>query len=238
MTTDKNKMAEEIIKKIATNRISTTEIADCLGKQGALPGVLPLSQGQFRVGKVYLAYAYNDINWELHEQLQNVTEGDILVVETHNCTQRAAFGDLVSKFLILYKRVGAVVVNGYLRDAHRLVREGYPIWCKGVTPMGFFNRPNEKPLDPAVIKAWKKAYDGAIAVCDDAGAVIIPPAAVNEQFLEKLDFIELQEDIWYYCVDTKKWSTYETVCLKKYLDTELLPAELREKFQAFIDQTP
>ena len=233
----KNGVAEEIIRKITINRISTTEVADCLGKKGALSGVLPLNEGQFRVGKIFLAYAYNASNWELHEQLQYVNEGDILIVETSNCGERAAFGDLVSKYLTLYKRVAAIVVNGYLRDAHRLVRESYPIWCKGVTPIGYFNKKNDDELDSKIIEAWKETYQGAIAVCDDAGVVIIPPDSVNEEFLEKLDFIELQEDIWYYCVDTKKWTTYDTVCLKKYLDTELLPDELREKFKAFLKQT-
>ena len=55
----------------------------------------------------------------------------------------------------------------------------------------------------------------------------------NKDFLEKLDFIELQEDIWYHCIDTKKWSTFETVCLKKYMDTGLLPKEYKTKFEEF-----
>jgi peptide-methionine (S)-S-oxide reductase len=35
---------------------------------------------------------------------------------------------------------------------------------------------------------------------------------INEELLSKLEFIELQEDIWYYCIDTLKWSTYKTIC--------------------------
>ena len=36
------------------------------------------------------------------------------------------------------------------------------------------------------------------------------------EFYKKLEWIEEQEDIWFDCIDRKKWNTFETVCLKKY----------------------
>lgn len=236
MIEEKDDLYTEIIQKIRLNRISTTEVADCLGKKGEIKGINPINRGHFKVGKVFLAYALNESNWELHEQIQNANEDDIVIVEPHNCKERAIFGDLVSKYLLLYKRVSAVVVNGYMRDAHRLIKENYPIWCKGITPIGCYNVKNKSELSPEILNAWRKKYEGAIAVCDDGGVIVIPRESINKDFLEKLDFIELQEDIWYYCVNTKKWSTFETVCLKKYLKTELLPKELSEKFEIFLSK--
>jgi len=236
MNSDAISIREKIIKKIQMNHISTTEIADCLGKTGALEGIVPLNRGHFRVGNIALVYAYNERNYELHQQLESIREGDIVIVETYNCKNRAIFGDLVSKFLILYKRASAIVVNGYMRDAHSLIKENYPVWCKGVTPIGCYNLKNNKKIQKAILQGWNRKYLGSIAVCDDTGVVIIPHESINEDFSEKLDFIELQEDIWYYCVDTKKWSTYDTVSLKKYLDTQMLPDEFRKKFEAFIDK--
>ena len=98
-----------------------------------------------------------------------------------------------------------------------MIKENYPIWCKGFTPVGCFNRKNEKPLDPEIEKAHREKYDGTIAVCDDTGVVIIPKEFHDENFLKKLDDIENQEDIWFECLDHKKWDTYDIVCLKKYL---------------------
>ncbi|MNU05326.1 hypothetical protein D3C72_2500850 [compost metagenome] len=62
----------------------------------------------------------------------------------------------------------------------------------------------------------KEIFDGSIAVCDDTGVVIIPKDKHNDEFIERLEFIEEQEDIWFDCIDRKKWSTFDTVCLKKY----------------------
>jgi len=233
MSEQKERIYEEMIGKIKENRISTTEVADCLNKSGDLPGLMPVNRGHFKVGRVFFAYAYNESNWELHEQAQTVSPDDIVIVETHNCSDRAIFGSLVSKYLLLYRRASAVVVNGYMRDAHQIIKENYPIWCEGLTSIGCFNKKNTAPMDQGMLELWRKKYEGAIAICDDGGVVLIPKERINQEFLEKLDFIELQEDIWSYCINTMKWSTYDTICLKKYLNTELLPKELKDKFETF-----
>ena len=175
MNEHKDYIQDKIIKVIKKNRISTTEVADCLGKTGALHHVIPLNKKHFQVGKIFLAYGYNESNWEIHEQIQNVNEGDIVIVETHNCNDRAVFGELVSKYLILYKGVSAIVVNGYIRDVHKIIKDNYPIWCKGVTPIGCYNEKNGTELNPQIVSEWKKKYEGGIAVCDDGGVVLIPP---------------------------------------------------------------
>ncbi len=65
--------------------------------------------------------------------------------------------------------------------------------------------------------------------CYDSGVVMIPKDKINEKLLTKLEFIEFQEDIWFYCVDTLKMSTFDTVCLKKYLEGDLIDKKLLEK---------
>ena len=45
-------ITEKIIDYIQTNKVSSTEVADCLGKTGAIPNVYPVNPGQFRAGKV------------------------------------------------------------------------------------------------------------------------------------------------------------------------------------------
>ena len=61
-------------------------------------------------------------------------------------------------------------------------------------------------------------YDGAIAVCDASGVVVIPKSEINDEFITKMDNMVEQERIWFECVEQKGWNTYDTVCLKKYKD--------------------
>jgi regulator of RNase E activity RraA len=230
----RDKIRSTVIEKIRKNRISSTEVADCLGKAGALPDALPLNKGHHEVGEIELVYAHNESNWGLHKQIETVPDDCILIVENHECGDKAMFGEIVTKYLILYQGVNAVAVNGKVRDASILYKEDYPVWAKGVTPIGCFNEPNDEPLDEEVISEWHDRYRGGVAVCDDGGVVVIPEEKLTEKFLKKLDFIELQEDIWSYCVDTKNWSTYRTVCEKEYIDADILPEELDDEFEEFV----
>lgn len=211
---------EKIIEKIRTNRISATEVADCMNKTGDIPQVYPLNRGHFKVGLVKWTYAWNESNYEHHEQIAEVDSRVILLTEPFQCGERAIFGDLVSKYLILYRQVEALVVMGKLRDLPHLIKENYPIWLTGGSPIGCFNTKSEVGLDEKIIAQRKSYYDGSIGVCDDSGVVVIPKELHNEAFMKKLDWIEEQEDIWFDCIDRRKWSTYDTVCLKKYLNDD------------------
>jgi len=162
-----------IIDKIKKNKISTTEVADCLNKSGNIPLVKPINKGHFRVGKIYLVYGYDESNWTIHEQLQEAEQDSIILVETYNLKERAVFGSLVSKYLLLYKGVSAIVVNGNMRDGGTLIKENYPIWCKNLTPIGSFNKMHEASLDSKIVNKWKYKYEGAIAVCDGFIALIL-----------------------------------------------------------------
>lgn len=208
----------DIITYIKENCVSTTEVADCLGKTGAVPGILPLIVGGFAVGEIKYVYTYAESNWELHKQIENIDKNKIVFVDGIECGDRAIFGELVSKYLVLYRQAKAIVVDGKIRDVHRLIKERYPIWSKGVTPEGCFNVKPEKTIDEGVINKRIEYFEGAIMVCDDSGVVVIPKEYHNEQFLKKLHDIEEQENIWFDCIDRRKWSTFETVCLKRYLE--------------------
>ena len=207
---------EQIIKYIRVNKVSTTEVADCLGKTGVLPNVMPVNRGQFQVGKVKWVYAYNESNWDVHEQVRDTEKDDIVYIETFQCGDRAIVGELVSKYILLYRQAAAIVTNTKMRDAHRLIKGQYPIWCTGFSPVGCFNMKNSQPFDQAIIKDRMENVNGSIMVCDDSGVVIIPKEQITEDMLQKLIAIEEQEDIWFDCIDRRKWDTFDTVCLKKY----------------------
>lgn len=221
---------EDALRLITDNRISTTEVADILGKSGQIDGVGALNQGMFRAGEVKFVYAINNSNFELHRQLAECEDikDKILFVYNVNC-DRAIFGDLVSKYIMLYKRAKAIVVNGKLRDAHRLIKERYPIWLSGVSPIGCVNYENGSDIDPTVLTSLKDQYDGSIMVCDDSGVVMIPKEKIDDSLMAKLKFIELQEDIWFYCVDTLKMSTFDTVCKKCYLDKGVIDSNILDQ---------
>lgn len=183
-----------------------------------LPDILPCTPGYHKAGIIKWVYAYDESNWPVHEQIQNIEDGYIVYIDSYHCNGRAIFGQLVSKYLLLYHQSEAIIVQGKIRDAAAIIREKWPIWCSGYTPIGCFN---DKPVHE-IDQEWKNEhrnyYDGAIAVCDDCGVVVIPKEFHNETFLASLFSIEEQEDIWFERLDHYKENTFDIVCRKKYLN--------------------
>ena len=212
---------DKIIDYLVRNRVSTTEVADCLGKTGVLPNLLPCNKGYYKAGRIFWVYAYDESNWPVHEQIQGIDEDCIVYIDTYNCIDRAIFGELVSKYILLYHQSRAIVVNGKMRDAAELIRQNWPIWCNGFTPVGCFNKKPDVGPDLSWVNEHRELYHGAIAVCDDCGVVVIPKGQITEDFLTKLYHIEDQEDIWFDRLDHYKESTFEIVFKKKYLQDEV-----------------
>lgn len=224
--------SEQILAYCAENRVSSTEVADALGKSGVLPRVQPLTFGQYRVGVVRTIFTANASNYAIHEQIREVQKGEVVIIFAHACEERALIGDLVSKYLLLYRGAAAVVVAGLVRDAARLRREGYAVWAEGVTPLGCHNEPADA-FPEALERQLRQQYEAGIAVCDDGGVAVMPAAALDQNMLTRLRQIEMQEDIWFFCLDTLKWDTKKIVCDRAYLtEQDLLSsthiAQLRE----------
>ncbi len=216
---------------IESNRISSTELADALDKNGVMPGFISVNPGKFLTGKMHYVYAHSQSNWPIHEQIRELPADCVIFVDTFGCEDKAVFGDLVAKYILLYQKARGIIVNGLLRDIPDLRKYGFPIWCRGFTPLGCYNLevPESNEVSSLAKSAKARLQDG-IVVCDDSGCTMIEANQVNETLFCKLEMIELQEDIWAYCINTLKWSTYDTVCLRKYLtNSEVLPEFLREK---------
>ena len=222
-------MRQEILDFILENRVNTTEVADALGKKGVIPGVLPINPEQFRAGKVKCVFAANFSNYDVHEQIREIDKDSVVIIFTYNCEGRSIIGELIAKYVLLYQRATAVVVEGSVRDVAALKRERFSVWSKGVSPIGCFN----KPADPFPVDFKEEIlnkFEGAIAVCDDGGVVIIPNDQHTKEMLERLERIEIQEDVWFFCLDALKWDTKKIVCDKAYLnEAEELPAVFKSK---------
>jgi len=205
----------KIIEYIKANRVSTTEVADAMYKMGELdPRLRCLVPGSRAVGVVHYVPAVEGSNYYTHKYLRDTPRDSVVYVDAQTCGGLAIFGGLVVKFLMLYRQAAGVVVGGLVRDAHQILKEKWPVWAYGTTPIGCVNK--DVPFDENYYLQRKKEIDGAIIVADDCGVIIIPEEKQTEELCERLEFIEWQEDMWFDCIDRRKWDTFDTVCLKKY----------------------
>lgn len=220
--------ATMILDYCRENRISTTEVADALDKSGVLPKVGPINFNQYQAGPVRAIFTAHNSNYSVHEQIRDVKKGEVVIIFTHQCGERAIIGDLVAKFILLYKGAAALVVQGMVRDAAGLRRQDYAVWSEGVSPLGCFNTPSD-PYPKDNEEQMRAAYDRGIAICDDGGVTVIPHDKLDAEMLDRLKQIEMQEDIWFFCLDTLKWDTKKIVCDKAYLTEQDLLSNVHIK---------
>lgn len=214
-------IAQKIIDYIQENNVSTTEVGDCLGKTGAILGVSPLNRGHFAVGKIHYVYAHSNTNWSIHEQIRELPTDRIIFVDQIGVYNRALFGELVAAYIMERFHSRAIVSMGLMRDARELIQRDYPMWCTGITPEGCFNVKRDETPDIKVIsKRNREYYQDAIAVCDDCGVVVIPKEQINQEMFDKIVAMEEQEHLWFHYILEEGWNTFDTVCLKKYLQQE------------------
>jgi regulator of RNase E activity RraA len=222
---------KEVLNYIIDNRLGSTEVADGLGKKGVLQlDLQPLIPGTFLAGEVQYMYTMNESNWPIHEQAENALKDKVVYIDSIDCANKALFGELVAKFFILYKGVKGLVVNGRLRDIPHLKKYGFPIFFTGTSPLGVYNRQTELTIQQKThIEKRMELIDGSLIVCDDSGVTFIDKSYNQDELLNRMIMIEAQEDIWSYCINVLKWSTYRTICMKDYLShPEVLPPHFKE----------
>jgi regulator of RNase E activity RraA len=221
----------KVLDYIIDNRLGSTEVADGLGKKGVLQlDLQPLIPGTFLAGEVQYMYTMNESNWPIHEQAENALNGKVIYIDSIDCEDKALFGELVAKYFILYKGVKGLVVNGRLRDIPHLKKYGFPIFFTGVSPLGVYNRETQLSDEQMTfVNKRKVLFEGSIIVCDDSGVTVVDKSYDKDELLRRMIMIEAQEDIWSYCINVLKWSTYKTICKKDYLKKpEVLPPHFKE----------
>ncbi len=212
----------KIIEVLRELNLSTTEVADALGKNGVIPQCYPIdpTQRETKIGYVRPIFASNSSNYDLHEQIRHVEAGEIPVIFCENCDGRAIIGELISTFLVEKKGAVAVVVNGLVRDLRSLVKAGLPVWCTGVSPIGCYNVPSA-PFTTERETELQAKYEGTLAICDEVGVVAIPQSRFNREMVNALYKIHDQEKIWFHCLNVLGWDTKKIVCDKAYLTEEI-----------------
>jgi regulator of RNase E activity RraA len=215
---------ESIVSLIKSNRISTTEVSDALGKKGGILGVKPLNSGKFAVGNIFHCMPENNSNYEVHFAVQHVKPNDVVLITPINFTEVSIIGDLISKYCLLYRQASAIVVEGNVRDVSRLLKENYKIWSRGINPVGAVN---QKVFATDVNQGSIRDLSGGIAVCDDGGVVVIDPSEISPETFNSLTRIEALEDLWQFCLNSLKWSTLDIIVNKRYLTDQVdIPASL------------
>ncbi|CUH96609.1 hypothetical protein P22_2699 [Propionispora sp. 2/2-37] len=208
-------LQKKILEYIQSNGMSTTEVADAMYKTGELdPKLQVLLPGSRVAGIIHYIPAFNGSNYHVHNYARNTPKDAVVYIDAVNCDGKAIFGDLVAKYIFSYRQAKGIVVSGLIRDVQQLIKEKYPIWSYGRSPIGCIN--TDTGFDEEYYNRRKQELDGGIIVADDTGVVVIKKDRITQEVFERLEFLGKQEAVWSDCITRLRWDTFDTICLKRY----------------------